>query len=168
MIETLRAEKEFFGPRPALGGHIRIPAVPLERFGSRQILQRAVINDVLTETVRLEIPLQSINRGVDVAVGAAKSTLEGKLRSVEKTFAPAQGVDVSGTSQIPGGDNVFICSINHRNGVIQTIGYVQALAVGRKCHATRVVPHGNSGRNIVRRGGQVIDKRPPVRVNALQ
>ena len=30
LIETLRAVEEFFGARPALGGHVRIAAVPLE------------------------------------------------------------------------------------------------------------------------------------------
>src|SRR5215467_3028050 len=73
--EALRAEEKLFRARAAFGRHIGIAAVPLEGFGSGEVFERAIIDDIFAEAVGLKVPLQAVDRGVDVAVGAAELPL---------------------------------------------------------------------------------------------
>src|SRR5205823_6652686 len=93
-IEALGAEEILFGARPAFGGHIRVAAVPFEWLGSGQILQRAIVDDIFAESIRLKVPLETVNGRVNVAIGTAKSSLERKFCGVEQAFAATQGVDL--------------------------------------------------------------------------
>ncbi len=92
LVKTLRAKKEFFCARTAFGRHVRITAVPLEGFGPSEIFQRTIVDDIFAEAVRLQIPLQSVNGRVEVAIGAAELPLECKAGGEKQPLAATEGV----------------------------------------------------------------------------
>jgi len=56
-VVAFRAIEEFLGARTALGLEVGITAIPLERRGVGYVFEQAVIDDVLAEAIRLQIPL---------------------------------------------------------------------------------------------------------------
>ncbi len=102
LIETLRAEEELLGARAAFGRHVGIAAIPFEGLGAGEVLERAVIDDVFAEAVGLEVPLQAVDGGVEMAIGAAELALEGEVGGVEEALAAAERVDVLRAAEIDG------------------------------------------------------------------
>ena len=152
------AEEILFGARPAFGGHIRVAAVPFEWLGSGQILQRAIVDDVFAESIRLEVPLEAVDGRINVAIGTAEGALEGKLRGVEQAFPATQGVDLLWAAEIDSRDHFLAIGVDNRDSVIQAIGDIQALAIGREYDSARIMADGNSRRNVIRRCGEIIDE----------
>src|ERR1017187_1958767 len=70
--------KILFGARSAFGFQVRIAAIPLERLGAIHIFQQPVVHDVLAEAVRLQVPLQPVEGGFQVTVGATEAAVEGR------------------------------------------------------------------------------------------
>ena len=133
LVVALRAVEEFFRARAALGRQSGLPPFHLKGSVPAEFFERAVVDDVLAEAVRLEVPLQTVEGGVEVAVGAAEVALEGKVGGVEETLAAAQGVDTlparrgrSWRSTLSRG------SYRSRERVVESIGDVKALAIGRE------------------------------------
>ena len=130
LIEALGAKEELFGARTAFGGHVGIAAVPFERLGPGEIFERAVVDDVLAEAIGLEVPLQAVDGGVEVAVGAAELALKGEVGGVEETLAAAEGVDVLRSAEIDGGCDFIGGCIDDGDIVVEAVGDVETLAVG--------------------------------------
>ena len=63
------------------------PPFHLKGAVSADIFEQPVIDDVLAETVRLQVPLKTVEGRLEVAVGAAEVALEGESRAVEEAFA---------------------------------------------------------------------------------
>ena len=88
--------EKFLRAWSALGGHVRIAAIPFERLGPRQTLQRSIVNDILAEAIGLKVPLQAIDGRIQVAVGTAKLALKRIVGREEELFAAAECVDILG------------------------------------------------------------------------
>src|SRR5207302_1664550 len=118
--------------------------------------ERTVVNDIFAEAVRLEIPLQTVDRRIEVAVRAAKLPLEREIRRVEEALTAAEGVDAVRTAQVNRRGHLLRFGIDHAEGVVESIGNVEPLAVGREGNAARVVSDGNSCGHVLGCGGQCV------------
>ena len=152
LCETLRPEEKLLGARTTFGRHVGIATVPFEWLGSGEVFKGAVVDDVFAETVRFQIPLQSVDGGVDVAVGAAELTLEGEISRIEEALATAESADISRSTKINGGSDRVGLGVDDRDCVVETIRNVEPIAIRRKCHAARIVADGDASHNVFRRG----------------
>ena len=129
--KALRAEEELLRTRPAFGRHVRIAAVPFERFGTRQIFKRTVVDDVFAEAVGLEIPLQAVDGGIEMAIGTAKVTLKGEFSGKEKAFSAAERIDRLWTAQINRGNYPIGPRFDDGDVVVETVCHVEPVAIFR-------------------------------------
>jgi hypothetical protein len=53
------------------------------------VFERAIVHDVLAEAIRLQVPLQAVESGIQVAIGAAELLPKGEARRVEQLLAAA-------------------------------------------------------------------------------
>ena len=67
-----------------------------------RLSKRTVVDNVLAETVGLEIPLQAVDGGVEMAVGAAELALKGEISGVEEALAAAECVGGFRPAEIDG------------------------------------------------------------------
>ncbi len=167
-MKLCERKKILLGARAAFGGHVGIAAVPLEGLGPCQIFQRAVVDDVFAEAVGLKIPLQAVDGGVEVAIGAAKLPLKGEVGGVEESLAAAQRVDVSRAAEVDGRYHFVGGRVDDGDVVVQAVGDIEPLAVWREQNAARIVAHRNPGHYIVRGSREIIDERLSSRPHRLQ
>ncbi len=83
-----------------------------------------------SEAIRLEVPLQAVESGVEVAVRAAELSLKSEVGIVEKLLAAAHGVTVFGSAEIDRRDN-FVGALVSITAILSSMrfGDVKPLAV---------------------------------------
>ncbi len=125
----LRAPEVFFRARAALGGNVRIAAVPLVGAGILDALEQLVVHDVAAESVRLQIPGKAVEGGVDVATGAADLPLKRLARGIEGLLAVAQNGDTLRPGQRDRRSHAVGARVDHADRVFQPIGHKQLAAI---------------------------------------
>ena len=144
---ALRAVEILFGSRPALGLEVGVAAVPLEWLGAFDVLEQAVVYDVLAEPVRLQVPLEAVKCSLDVAICAPEVSLKSEPRAEEKLLPPALGSERLGPFERNRAHGLARRGIDYRDRVIQPVRHIKAASVRREHHAFRSAadrdPHGN-------------------------
>src|SRR6185369_10606015 len=127
-VVAFRTIKELLGTRTALRFEVGIAAVPLEWRRFADVFQQAVVHDVLSEAVGLEVPLQAVEGRLQVAVRAAEMALEGESRAEEEALAAALGRGRGGSLERERGAHSLLRGIDHGDGVVRPIRHVQSLS----------------------------------------
>ncbi len=90
VIKVLGAPEIFLGSRAALGREVGIAAVPFERFSIFHSFDGPVVDNIAAKPVRLKIPGEPVEGGIDMAVRAPNLALEGISGCIKRLLAVAQ------------------------------------------------------------------------------
>src|SRR5208282_2834063 len=101
-------------------------------------------------------------------IGAAKLALKRESRGVKKALAATERVRSAWAAEVDGRSDFVGRRIDDGDVVVQAIGNIQALAVGRDQYATRIVADGNPRQYIFGGSGEIIDERLAVGSDGLE
>jgi len=131
-IETFGMEKIFGDARAALRFEIGIVTVPFEGSGFGDAAEGPIGNAIAAELRRFEIPGDAVDVIVGMAGGAGELSLEAEAGVVEEAFAAAElRSGLAGTAEIDFGLDALVREVDDGDAVVETIGDVGELAVGR-------------------------------------
>ena len=149
IVVVFRTPEILFSSRAALRRYVWIGARPLVRLRVLDALKQFVVHNAAAKAIRLQVPLNAVEGGIDVAVGAANLPLKRIARGIEGLLPVAQRGDRLRSGQCNGGRHAVGARVYQADRVVKPVGHKQPAAIACQRQAARIESHGNTCNYIV-------------------